>query len=223
MSKAQIYRISGQMLDHYLSEGWYRGNGRLFTTDRIYYYEKYYQVYWLRYTLDTLVYSKTNEQIFRRGAQFEYDYAPLRTVTAEMNELYEKYKQNIQFETSDTISDFLSDHVANAASETFLFDTEIITIRHAGALIAAGVIDSGTHSMSGIMNIYDPAYKKYSLGKLLVMTKITLAQQRGMTYFYPGYIVPGVRHFDYKAFVGAPHIQVYERPPGRWVAYDLLL
>ncbi len=74
-------------------------------------------------------------------------------------------------------------------------------------LIASGFFDLGQNSAMGISSIYDPDYKKYSLGKHLIYSKMMFCKERNIKYFYPGYFVPGYRAFDYKLDIATPHIE----------------
>ncbi|MEJ7659632.1 MAG: hypothetical protein WKG07_08390 [Hymenobacter sp.] len=47
-------------------------------------------------------------------------------------------------------------------------------VRAEGHLIAAGIFDQGTRSLAGIVNFYDPDYRKYSLGKYLMLYEIRI-------------------------------------------------
>jgi len=53
----------------------------------------------------------------------------------------------------------------------------MIKIRDGAALVVAGYFDIGHQAISNILNFYHPAYKKYSLGKYLILKKIDWAHQ----------------------------------------------
>jgi leucyl-tRNA---protein transferase len=58
------------------------------------------------------------------------------------------------------------------------------------------------------MNFYHPDYKKFSLGKYLMMLKIELGQRKNLSWYYPGYIVYKRPEFDYKLFVNKNTVEV---------------
>ena len=70
-----------------------------------------------------------------------------------------------------------------------IFDTWVVDVRADGQLIAAGIFDQGTRSLAGIVNFYDPDFRKYSLGKYLMLCKLNYAQRQNLAYYYPGYLV----------------------------------
>ena len=53
------------------------------------------------------------------------------------------------------------------------------------------------------MGVYDPAYADLSLGFASMLYEIRWAQERGLDWFYPGYVLPGDDAMDYKLRVGA--------------------
>src|SRR6185436_10781282 len=99
-----------------------------------------------------------------------------------------------------TLQDFLLREIFIENVDHNLFDSEIIEIRDGGKLIAAGIYDKGSTAIEGIMNFYDPAYKKYILGKYLMLLKVQHAIENKMQFYYPGYIAYKYNKFDYKLF-----------------------
>ena len=69
------------------------------------------------------------------------------------------------------------------------------------------------------MNFYHPDYKKYSLGKYLMLLKINHAKAMGKEWYYPGYIVPGNRRFDYKLFIGIEIAEIWVPESNNWLNY----
>ena len=89
-------------------------------------------------------------------------------------------------------------------------------------LIAFGCFDKGEKSIAGILNAYHPNYKKYSLGKYLILLKLKYCIQNKITYYYTGYIGIGLNYFDYKGFPDENAIQVLLHEPPTWVPYNKL-
>jgi arginine-tRNA-protein transferase len=83
-----------------------------------------------------------------------------------------------------------------------------------------GFFDIGQTSAAGIASFYDPAYKKFSLGKYLIYLKIEYCKKIGLQFFYPGYFVPGYSLFDYKLSIGEPVLQYLEFPSLEWRAFS---
>lgn len=101
-----------------------------------------------------------------------------------------------------------------------VFTTEVLEVRDGNQLIAAGIFDSGARSLAGIMNFYHPAYRKYSLGKYLMLLKINHARQQCKAYYYPGYLVQGYPKFDYKLFPCLAATEVFDATMGQWLPFS---
>ena len=84
-------------------------------------------------------------------------------------------------------------------------------------MIATGFFDVGQESAAGICSIYDPAYRKYSLGKYMIYEKMFYSKSKGFDYFYPGYVVPGYTMFDYKLDIGSTALEYLNRGNGQWI------
>jgi len=102
-----------------------------------------------------------------------------------------------------------------------IYNTYEVTVRDGNKLIAIGFFDMGQASAEGIISVYDPAYKKYSLGKYLIYQKMQYCQQMNLQYFYPGYFVPGNPNFDYKLSIGRSALQFFQLRTQRWLGIDV--
>jgi arginyl-tRNA--protein-N-Asp/Glu arginylyltransferase len=195
--------LTGEELDAFLEVGWYRMGQSIFTTHFILLEGNIHRVFWLRYDLKKMVLSKMQRRVKIRNKQFNISIKPLK-ITDELEELYSVYKTGINFQPALSVHNWLygADHSRN------VFNTELIEIRDHGKLIAAGIADWGFESMTGIMNFYHPSYKRYSLGKYLMILKIEQAQKRNFRWYYPGYIVYQHAGFDYKLSVDKSAIEV---------------
>lgn len=205
--------ITPALLDAYLSKGWYRIQQMLITTDLITKENEFLAVFWLRYRLATYAHSTKSKKLLKAAAHFSIAIEDLQ-LNEELEALFTRYRSAIAFDMSDTVQGYLlGDRSAS------VFPTKAITIRHEGTLIAAGCYDEGEQSTMGILNIYDPAYKKYSLGKVLVLLKLEEALRQGKTFFYPGYISIHNNKFDYKLFPDLQCTDVYNRLSDEWLPY----
>lgn len=205
--------VSPQLLDAFLSKGWYRIHQMLITTDLIAKEDEYLAVFWLRYRLEHYEHSRKSRKLLQACEQFSSSIEPLQ-FTDELEELFTKYRQPLDFELSDSARAYLmGDRTEN------VFNTQLLTLRYNGQLIAAGCYDEAETSLTGILSIYDPAYKKYSLGKVLLLLKLEEAMRLEKTYFYPGYISLHTTKFDYKLFPGLEVTEVYNRLLDEWQPY----
>jgi leucyl-tRNA---protein transferase len=218
MEQSQPILVDGATLDRFLSNGWYRMGQHIFTTDKIYYNDNYCPVFWIRYRMANYRKSIKQNRLISKGKMFTItlqDYA----VTEELRELYVAYYNTLKFGASPSLDDILYYSEPDNNIRKVSYDSKLLSVRHNGKLIAAGIYDNGLHSIAGIVNFYLPDYKKYSLGKLLMLHKLEIAMQQKKEYYYPGYIVPGVPNFEYKTFVGEACIEVWDVMKKEWVDY----
>lgn len=205
--------VNPQLLDAYLSKGWYRINQMLITTDVISKDDEYQAVFWLRYRLEHYQHSKKSKKLLRACEHFNYSIEPLQ-FTNELEDLFTIYRQQLDFDMSDSARVYLlGDRNEN------VFTSQLLTLRDNGHLIAAGCYDEAATSLTGILSIYDPAYKKYSLGKVLILKKLEEAIRLQKTWFYPGYISLHTTKFDYKLFPAIDATEVYNRLTDTWQPY----
>lgn len=211
-------RIKGQVLDEYLENGWYRTGCVIFTTHFLAPFgdERRYRVYWLRYIVDQVQPDRKTKAIRALNKDFTVEYLPFR-LTEEVDVLHKKYAPSVKFNACNDLSTILVD------INNDIYDSYIIEVRDKGKLIAAGVFDKGKDAIEGIINFYDPEYKKYSLGKYLILLKHRYCSQNGIPYYYPGYYMPAQPVFDYKLFISKPATEVYLPEYHLWINYNSFL
>jgi arginyl-tRNA--protein-N-Asp/Glu arginylyltransferase len=206
-------KLSPGQLDSFLEMGWYRMGQGIFTTHYISHQDNLYQVYWLRYNLKKIFFDKPHQKILNSNRNFTVRFLPLH-ITSEQEALFTIYKTGIDFDPAETIKHLLLGEAAHN-----IYDTHVIEVRDHNVLIAAGIFDYGKNSIAGILNFYHPAYKKYSLGKYLMLLKIIHAQAMGKHWYYPGYIVKDFPKFDYKLFAGKSAAELYLQEFSSWHSY----
>lgn len=213
---------AGKVLDDYLEQGWYRLGQIIFTTDYIPHGESWCAVFWLRFRLDAIRYTKKHLALLKTNQRFTVEIKPLN-ITTDTEYLYRIYKNHIDFEVSPSLTNYLYDGSVFGVTRN-VYDSKMIEVRDKGELIALGVFDEGEETIAGIINIYHPDYYKYSLGKFLMLTKMNYAIETGKLWYYPGYIAYGYKKFDYKLFAGKEAAEVYDAVAHRWMKYtDTLL
>lgn len=202
--------MPGKLLDEYLRHGWYRMQQTIFTTDIILKNDVVVPVFWIRLLLKRYGHSRNSRRILSACSRFSVTVTG-GEITAEDEELYQVYKSSVSFDVSETIKDYLV-----GESPGNIYDTKCVKVRDGNTLIATGYFDEGRNSLAGILNIIHPDYKRFSLGKYLMLLKIERAVQLGMEYYYPGYISSAISKFDYKLFPGPEHTEVYIRNTDSW-------
>lgn len=83
-------------------------------------------------------------------------------------------------------------------------------------LIAVGVSDPSSISLSAVYSFFDPNYSAYSLGTLLVLKQIEMAIQSNRTHLYLGYFIADCQKMNYKT-----NFKPYQIcTNGRWLEVD---
>ena len=210
--------FKGALLDQYLEAGYYRMLHTLFTTNhtRLDMEGDDLPVFWLRTQVRNIEESSTALAVRKKSTAFSVT-CKEASITDEIEALYDLYYNAVDFNTAVSCNDCLHDSRLEDP-----FDSRMIEIRDAGMLVAVGYFDLGQQSISGILNFYHPGYKKYSLGKYLILKKIDYALEHGIPLYYTGYICAGSTRFDYKLFPSKNAIELYLPVEGNWVPYRLV-
>ena len=186
----------------------------IFTTNFLNFRNSFYSSILLRIPLPEYTADKTEQKLLKRNARFRMDVGQA-FITPDKEHLFSAYKKNISFEASSSLNTLLY----GKANYNIYHTSEICLYDH-DKLIAVGFFDVGETSAAGISSFYDPAYKKYTLGKYLIYLKIAYCRKLGLKYFYPGYFVPGYSLFDYKLDIGKPVLQYLDFPSLEWKPLD---
>ena len=206
--------LPGHFLDYYLSQGYYRMGQNLFTCQFLPLETGLYTTHWLRLAVAHAAYGPKQRRLLRLNERFGVAVRPFR-LTPEYEELYARYYAAIDFEANPSLADLLLD-----GNSHNVFDTSVVEVRDGEQLIAAGVFDSGHDSIAGIVNFYDPAYHKHSLGKYLMLLKLEHARRHQLAYYYPGYLVHNYPKFDYKLFACPAATEVFNARTHQWRSFS---
>ena len=215
-------RVAGRNLDAYLAIGWYRIGQIIFTTDYIPHPDGWIRVFWLRFDLDRFKWGRKQLKLLSANLGLEVEIKQL-VVTQELNDLYTTYYNHLDFAASPTLENNLFDYSVVVDTKHKVFDSHVIEIRDDGKLIAAGIFDKGEKTIAGIVNFFDPAYRKISPGKWLMLLKIQYALKNKMTHYYPGYVACDFPKFDYKLFPDVEAAEIYDPVYKQWMPYSSTL
>ncbi|MBD2755201.1 arginine-tRNA-protein transferase [Spirosoma validum] len=206
--------MRGSKLDLCLSMGYFRMQQDIFTCQFVPFENRLCPVYWLRIALNDVAYGPKQLRLLRSNEKFSVSVTPF-ALSDELETLYAQYKDSINFEAPESVEACLLE-----SSSTYnAFDTYVVEVRDANRLIAAGVFDNGLQSIAGIMNFYHPDYRKYSLGKYLMLQKINYARRQRKVYYYPGYIAYNYSKFDYKTFPCEAATELLHVTSGLWIPF----
>ncbi|MDW8479891.1 MAG: arginyltransferase [Xanthomonadales bacterium] len=75
----------------------------------------------------------------------------------------------------------------------------LLEARLGGRLLAAMVVDRGARSLSAVYACFEPEQERRSLGRLLILSLIAAARERGLDHVYLGYWIAGHPRMRYKA------------------------
>lgn len=208
--------LSPEELDTYLANGWFRMRQAIFTTHFLHFNKEFYSAVWLRVVLDDAVYDKKFCSLVKLNSRFQVKIKKdtAGAISAQHESLYQDYRQSISFDVSATLRELLMGSEGNNR-----FNTYEVNIYDGSIMIAAGFFDLGKTSAAGITCIYHPNYKKYSLGKYLMYLKMDFCKKQQLQYFYPGYMVPGYKAFDYKLDIGKKNLQYLQLANLKWLQY----
>jgi len=210
--------FKGTHFDDWLALGYYRMQHLIFTTHHTQLDVGTYNVpvFWLRTLLNKMQEQKSATAIRKKCAQLSVVYKPA-AITAEIEELYQVYRNHVEFSTAITCASYLhQNEVENP------FDSWMVELRDAGKLVAVGYFDRGQNTMAGILNFYHPAYQKYSPGKYLILKKIDYANGNNIPFYYTGYISTVNTKFDYKLFPCPNAVEVYLPIENLWVPFKMI-
>lgn len=200
-------------LDAFLSQGWFRMQQTIFTTDCLYFDDQVYDAVWLRVRLHDFVPDKKYKILSAKDSRFRTEFKSA-VITPAHEALYDCYKESISFEGASSLHSLLY-----GKNNFNVYDTQMINVYDGDILIGTGCFDLGKKSAAGICSIYDPAYKKFSLGKYMIYEKVQYCKRENFTYFYPGYFVPGYPAFDYKLEIGKPAIEYFDPVQKKWNSF----
>lgn len=208
-------QLTPQALDAYLTLGWFRMGQTIFTTNFVHFKNEMYSTIWLRVLLNEYLPDRAQIKLCKQNSIFRTTIQPA-VINSDKEELYLRYQQSLSFQPSESLQQLLFGKITTPS----IYDTYEVTVHDGDQLIACGFFDVGETSAAGITSVYDPAYKKYSLGKYLIYLKMLYCQNRKLRYFYPGYFVPGYSFFDYKLTIGRAVLQFLQLNTQQWRGID---
>ncbi|MEP7232662.1 MAG: hypothetical protein ABI691_20550 [Ginsengibacter sp.] len=208
----ELLKIEPSELDAFLELGWFRIQQKIFTTQVLNLNGITYPTVWLRVPLIDFQPGKKFETLSHKKKHFKTEIKKA-IYTPEHEALYAAYRKEVSFESAPSLQWLLYGNSTRDVYNTFM-----INLYDGNKLIGAGFFDLGDTSAAGICSIYDPEYKKYSLGKYMIYEKIIFCKKEKYKYFYPGYFVPGYPRFDYKLEIGKPAIEYFDTRQKKWLA-----
>lgn len=172
-----------------------------------------YRLHWLRFPLSELRNEASHRRIRKRAQSFKITIENFAGIRPDHQELYSRYWDSIHFFGAVSIEDCLCD---KDTPDRNLFRTQCISIFDNEKLIAGGYFDLGDRSAASILHFFDPTYRRYSLGKYLILLTVDYLKSKGYEFYYPGYVAAGFPKLDYKLFLGKEAAQYFHFETETW-------
>lgn len=163
----------------------------------------------LRVVVQQFAPSRSQQRVLRKNQDLSvHEGTPV--LTGEKFDLYCRYQQGWHGRRNDTNWESLA---------SFLYDSPTLTLEFEyrdpnRQLLAVGICDLSTTSLSSVYFYFDPAEARRSLGTFGALYELAWAKARGLTYYYLGYWVRDCSAMAYKAFY-RPHQTM--TPTGEWI------
>ena len=200
--------FTGNLLDRYLANGWYRMGARMFTCRYNFYEDGFLTTVWTRLPLADYQPGKRLRKLLRRNAKsLRFEIHPAHAGEAE-EAVFAKYRQDKTYDLHRHAADYLR-HNPDAPFETWQ-----VSVYEQDRLIAFSYFDLGHDSAQSVCGFYDPDFQHYSLGLYTLAIEALYCRDLGMSYHYAGYVVPGNDIFEYKRRVGP--LEAYDDVNRSW-------
>lgn len=208
--------IADSDLDVLLALGWYRMEQTIFTSSHVG-LDEIYRVHWLRYAVNEIKDHHSHRRIRKKNKRFSFSIEDLSIIHLSHQQLYSRYRASIDFDGAATIEECLFGEEPSGGN---IFKTKCLSVFDNEKLIAGGYFDVGEKAAASILHFFDPAYKKNSLGKYLILLTIDYLKSNGYHYYYPGYVVEGNSKMDYKLFLGKAQAQYFDADGSLWKYFE---
>jgi leucyl-tRNA---protein transferase len=146
----------------------------------------------LRINLRRFVPSKSQRRVLRRNRDLAMAIGPA-VLDEERHRLFEIHKRRFETQVPDSLENFLGPDL-----DCYPCDLVEITARLDGRLIAASYLDLGRRSVYSVYGMFCPKQASRSLGIATMLWEMAYAQQRGVRYYYLGYVFCEPSVLDYK-------------------------
>lgn len=205
--------IHGTTLDQYLTDGWFRMNHSIYTAHILRYDGVLYSPIRLRFDLNKWKPGITFKKLAKRNEKLRVVFHPLE-ITDTHEAVYASYRQfRFGIDPYDLKMSILGPAGENP------YNTWMVELYDEAVLIGCGLFDKGEKTAAGIISFYDPNYQTKSLGKYLIYQMLLHCQELGMDHFYPGYMIPGLKDFNYKMDIGGEATEFYQLATETWLPW----
>jgi arginyl-tRNA--protein-N-Asp/Glu arginylyltransferase len=213
--------LPGDLFDALLALGWYPMQQNVFTISHLDIGDGTppRRVRWLRYRVDRIGERRSHRRIRSRNHEFTTDLIDPFVHSEELRKLYRRYLNSVAFDGYPSI-----EAATYPEGGSNIYTSKALMVRDGSRLIAAGIFHEGNISLASVLHFFDPDFRRFSLGKHLILKTIEYCRDSGLVWYYPGYVIVGDPRMDYKLFLGKEAAQYYHpiQGPlkGTWLPYS---
>ena len=181
--------------DELLAQGWFRGTDQMYQADLICIGEGLFSAQHIRLNVEKWAARKSHRKILRKLSSCRVVYREAHCTQRHL-ELYEQQSKRFQ-------SFVLKDPVGLFHNPNYMgFRTMEVAVYEGDKMMAFSLFDCGFKSMASLLCCFDPDFAHFSLGIATMLLEIRYAQENGMMYYYPGYVLDEPTRMDYKLSLG---------------------
>lgn len=203
------------VLDKCLLAGYFRAGPTIRRTRFLYVNEGVYSTVWTRVPLQEYTLKKRQRKLWRKVLSSFTVKVEAYQEREDQNTVYDIYAKNHRLQVSETLQKILE-----VDPETNIFNTYIVRILEGEKLVGFSCFDIGKQNIASLVGAFLPEYQKFSLGFFSMLAEMEWGKLNGMTYYFPGYSVPGLRPFAYKDRL--PDLQGRNYLSNQWFPYSEL-
>jgi leucyl-tRNA---protein transferase len=148
----------------------------------------------IRVPVDQFYASHSQRRCWRKNSDLVVTVGP-PSVTDEKYDLFVRYQTQWHAGTMATDPDAFAAFLYESPADTL----EFMYRDAAGKLLAVGICDICTRSLSTVYFYFDPDAAGRGLGTYGALTEIGFAQRKAIPYYYLGYFIKGCSTMEYKS------------------------
>ncbi|MBW7859101.1 MAG: arginyltransferase [Leptonema sp. (in: Bacteria)] len=158
----------------------------------------------IRIPVNGFAMTKSQTRVWRNGEQ-RFSYTVVKpSFSAQKLRMYRRY---LQYQHNAIESDLNADQYNEFFVSTFLPNsTKEINFFKDSKLIGVSLVDFVSDVLSSVYFFFEPMVAKLSPGVYSMLAEISLAQELGLQYYYPGFYIAQCRAMSYKANFGPAEI-----------------
>jgi leucyl-tRNA---protein transferase len=146
----------------------------------------------IRVPIDRFRHKKSFRRVMRKNRDIAVRIGSPR-ITHEKHRIYKSYQQHQHRTVDDGSSMDLRSFLYETAVETLEFE-----YRLQDRLIGVGIVDACSRSLSSVYAFYDPEFSSRSLGTFSALREISYCLEKGIPYYYLGFLVKDCPSMNYK-------------------------